>query len=153
MKPNAGVTLAFTCHPEAAAEGSGAAGSFPCREGAHFIFGKAHPTPDSSPAGSRMTCSCQTPIVIRVELFGRARILCGRAWVEVEVERRAEVAAITSALAASCPELVGEAIREDRMGLQESYTFNLNGTSFMCDGPTDLNAGDSVLLFSSQAGG
>ncbi len=100
-----------------------------------------------------MTFSHETSIVVRVELFGRARMLCGRTWVEVEVARRAEVAAITSALAASCPELVGEAIREDRMGLRESYTFNLTGTSFICDGPTALNAGDSVLLFSSQAGG
>ena len=91
--------------------------------------------------------------MVRVELFGRARMLCARTWVDVEVERRAEVAALTSALAASCPELVGEAIREDRMGLQESYIFNLNGMSFIGDGPTELSAGDSVLLFSSQAGG
>ncbi len=100
-----------------------------------------------------MTFSSHTPVVIRVELFGRARMLCGRTWVEVEVAPHAEVAAITSALAATCPELVGEAIRQDRTGLRDSYTFNLNGTSFMCDGPTELNAGDSVLLFSSQAGG
>ncbi len=100
-----------------------------------------------------MTSSDETSVVVRVELFGRARMLCDRRWVEVEVARRAEVAAITSALAASCPELVGEAIREDRTGLQESYTFNLNGTSFVDDGPIELDAGDSILLFSSQAGG
>ena len=80
-------------------------------------------------------------------------MLCKQTWVEVEVARHADVVELTSALAASCPELVGEAIREDRMGLRESYTFNLNGTSFMRDGPTELNDGDSVLLFSSQAGG
>ena len=92
-------------------------------------------------------------IVIRVELFGRARMLCDRGSVEVEVPPYAEHGALAAALAASCPELVGEAIREDCSGLRESYTFNLNGTSFMCDGPTTLRAGDSVLLFSSQAGG
>ena len=80
-------------------------------------------------------------------------MLCDRRWVEVEVARRTEVAAIASALAASCPELVGEAIREDRTGLQESYTFNLNGTEFLCDRPVALSTGDSILLFSSQAGG
>ncbi len=92
-------------------------------------------------------------IVIRVELFGRARMLCERGSVEVEIPAHAATGAIAAALAASCPELVGEAIREDRSGLRESYTFNLNGTSFMSDGPTTLRAGDSVLLFSSQAGG
>ena len=99
------------------------------------------------------TRSQETSCVVRVELFGRARMLCGRTWAEVEVTRRAGVAAITSALAASCPELVGEAIREDCLGLRESYTFNLNGTEFLGDRPVSLSAGDSVLLFSSQAGG
>ena len=92
-------------------------------------------------------------IVIRVELFGRARMLCDRGSVEVEVFPRLEPGALAAALAAVCPVLVGEAIREDRSGLHESYTFNLNGTSFMCEGPTTLREGDSVLLFSSQAGG
>ncbi len=95
----------------------------------------------------------EASIVIRVELFGRARLLCERACVEVEIPPHSEPGALAAALAASCPELVGEAIREDRSGLRESYTFNLNGTSFICDGPTTLRAGDSVLLFSSQAGG
>ena len=95
----------------------------------------------------------EASIVIRVELFGRARLLCERAWVEVEIASHTDPGALAAALATSCPELVGEAIREDRSGLRESYTFNLNGTSFMHDGPTTLRAGDSVLLFSSQAGG
>ncbi len=95
----------------------------------------------------------EASIVIRVELFGRARILCERGSVEVEIPPRAATGALAAALAASCPELVGEAIREDRSGLRESYTFNLNGTSFMGDGPTTLSVGDCVLLFSSQAGG
>ena len=95
----------------------------------------------------------EASIVIRVELFGRARMLCGRGSVEIEMLPRAEQGALAAALAAACPVLVGEAIREDRSGLRESYTFNLNGTSFMGDGPTTLRAGDSVLLFSSQAGG
>ncbi len=95
----------------------------------------------------------EASIVVRVELFGRARILCERGSVEVKVPPNAATGALAAALAASCPELVGEAIREDRSGLRESYTFNLNGTSFMCDGPMTLRAGDSVLLFSSQAGG
>ena len=94
-------------------------------------------------------------IVIRVELFGRARTALRPS--EASRSRyphtRSNERALAAALAVSCPELVGEAIREDRAGLRESYTFNLNGTSFMCDGPTTLRAGDSVLLFSSQAGG
>ena len=36
---------------------------------------------------------------------------------------------------------------------QSSYTLNVNGTSFVSDGPLNLEQGDTILLFSSQAGG
>ncbi len=94
-----------------------------------------------------------TTVRVRVELFGLARLAAGRRQVEVEVPEVAAPSDIATALAEACPALVGRAIREDRTGLKDSYVFNLNGTAFVAGGPLRLRPGDSVLLFSSQAGG
>ena len=90
---------------------------------------------------------------VRVELFGQARILSGRRHVDVAVPSEAWPEDLATALGKACPELIGKVLREDRSGLQESYTFNLNGTAFVGDGPLHLIPGDHLLLFSSQAGG
>lgn len=90
---------------------------------------------------------------VQVELFGLARIACGRRQVELAVPEYARPGDVAAALAGACPELVGRAIREDLSGLQQSYTFNLNGTAFISDAPLRLKPGDAILLFSSQAGG
>ena len=90
---------------------------------------------------------------IQVELFGLARILSGRRQVEIAVPGEAAPRDVAAALADVCPEMVDKVIREDRSGLQMSYTLNLNGTTFVPDGPVHLEAGDTILLFSSQAGG
>ena len=90
---------------------------------------------------------------VQVEFFGLARILSGRRQVELSVPEASESGDVVVALAETCPELVGGVLLEDRSGLRESYTFNLNGTSFICDQPMQLRTGDSILLFSSQAGG
>jgi molybdopterin converting factor small subunit len=92
-------------------------------------------------------------VTVTVELFGHARILCGRREIDVRVSATARAADLAAALSEACPELVGRVIRDDGAGLQESYTFNVNGTAFVTDGGLQLEAGDSVLLFSSQAGG
>ncbi len=90
---------------------------------------------------------------IRVELFGLARISSGRRLVPITVPVDAEIQDIAAALSAVCPQLVGETILDDLSGLQSSYTLNVNGTSFVSDGPLNLEQGDTILLFSSQAGG
>ena len=90
---------------------------------------------------------------VRVELFGRARMTSGLRYVEVALPKSADRANVAVALAQACPELVGEVISEDGSGFQESYTLNVNGTTFVGDGPLGLISGDAVLLFSSQAGG
>jgi molybdopterin converting factor small subunit len=95
----------------------------------------------------------QTLTNVHVELFGLARIACGKSQVEVAVPEYARPGDLAAALAGACPELVGRAIREDLSGLQQSYTFNLNGMAFMSDAPLRLKHGDAILLFSSQAGG
>lgn len=90
---------------------------------------------------------------VNVELFGTARLACGRRLVEVELPANSSSAILTAALANACPQLVGVALREDLGGLLESYTLNLNGKEFVESGQVVLSEGDTLLLFSSQAGG
>ncbi len=92
-------------------------------------------------------------VSITVELFGMARIACGRRSLSIETTIEAPVSTVVAALADACPELVGRAISEDLSNLMESYTFNLNGTAFVGEGDLALKTGDTLLLFSSQAGG
>ena len=90
---------------------------------------------------------------IRVELFGVARMSSGRRVVRIAVPVGAEIHDVVAALSRVCPQLVGEIILDDLSGLQTSYTLNVNGTSFVGNGPLNLEQGDTILLFSSQAGG
>ena len=91
---------------------------------------------------------------IQIELFGLARIKSGIRVVEVDVPSVTNVGEVAKVLSENCPVLLGLAILDDKTGLQPSYTFNLNGTEFLGDGEEiRLEQGDSLLLFSSQAGG
>ena len=90
---------------------------------------------------------------IVVELFGMARLSCGHRDVEIELPPGGRMEGIVEALANACPALVGIAISEDRMSLLDSYTFNLNGTTFVSGEASRLREGDRLLLFSSLAGG
>ena len=90
---------------------------------------------------------------VTVELFGVPRLATGRRHLVMQVSRKVGVGQLAAALAEHCPELVGNVILEDLSGLEQSYTLNLNGTSFMSDEHVDLRTGDTLLLFSSQAGG
>lgn len=92
-------------------------------------------------------------VSVVVELFGMARIASGRRSVEVTLDAPGTTSALAAALAGACPELEGVAIREDGTGLLASYTVNINGSRFVSGEHLDLEQGDSVLLFSSQAGG
>lgn len=95
-------------------------------------------------------------VVITVELFGTARIACGRREASLALPSSPTLAQMTKALAEACPELIGKAIAMNKSGLMKSYTFNLNGTAFLSDStdqPLEIRDGDRLLLFSSQAGG
>ena len=92
-------------------------------------------------------------VKITVELFGMARLACGRRRLSIETTADGSMPTVVAALADACPELVGQAISEDMSALKESYTFNLNGTSFIDEAAIMLKTGDTLLLFSSQAGG
>ena len=92
-------------------------------------------------------------VAVRVEIFGLARMVCGHRYVNIDVPATSRLRDLVSELSESCPELVGKVIAEDRSALLSSYTFNLNGTAFVSGGPLKLASGDTLLLFSSQAGG
>ena len=48
---------------------------------------------------------------------------------------------------------MGEVVSDDRSGFRSSYILNVNGRTFVDGGPLELARGDTLLLFSSQAGG
>jgi hypothetical protein len=95
----------------------------------------------------------RTLVNVRAELFGIARMVSGHSHVTLSVPERSYPRDLAVALAYLCPDLVGPVITDDRSGLHSSYTFNINGTSFVGDERVRLTPEDTVLLFSSQAGG
>jgi hypothetical protein len=101
----------------------------------------------------KIDLTAPSALEVWVELFGLARISSGRRLVPITVPVDAETHDVVGALGTVCPHLVGEIILDDLSGLQSSYTLNVNGTSFVSDGPLNLEQGDTILLFSSQAGG
>ena len=95
-----------------------------------------------------------SPLVrVTVELYGSARLASGKSTVSLAAPRQARRSDMARALALACPELLGVAIHEGGADLAESYTFNLNGNRFVEDQPIELAEGDTLLLFSSLAGG
>ena len=88
-----------------------------------------------------------------VELFGTARIASGRRHLHIDAPRDATAGELVAVLADVCPSLVGIALQKDLSGLLESYTLNLNGTEFVESDELTLQDGDTLLLFSSMAGG
>lgn len=89
---------------------------------------------------------------ISVELFGTARALCKRRFVDIDIGSHAGQHEIAAAIARECPALVGPVVRDDLSSVRESFVLNLNGLEFVQEHVT-LRPGDRLLLFSSQAGG
>ena len=99
------------------------------------------------------TTSVPDTLTVRVELFGMARVLSGSRHVDLPLPTEATHDAVAAALGRKCPELLGHVISDDGLQFLQSYTLNLNGQLFVGDQPLHLKLGDSLLLFSSQAGG
>ncbi len=100
------------------------------------------------------TKKSQTHVTVRIELFGNARLLAGRCYMSVRLTGNCGLGDVAEAVARDCPALVGTVVRKDLRGFLDSYTVNLNGVTFVGDGLRQrLNDGDSLLVFSSQAGG
>ena len=100
-----------------------------------------------------VTRKAPTPVTINVELFGNARLLAGRKIERLSVAHDCALSDIARKIGRRHPALVGTVVREDLSGFLESYTVNLNGMEFIDDGHERLKDGDSLLVFSSQAGG
>lgn len=90
---------------------------------------------------------------ITIELFGTARLASERRRIELQVPAQASVGHLVTILAGASPALVGIALREDLSGLLESYVLNVNGTEFVEGDELTLRDGDTLMLFSSLAGG
>ena len=91
-------------------------------------------------------------VTVAVELFGNV-LLAGRRKLEIDVASDCTLGSIAASIAQCHPVLVGTVIRRDLSGFLHSYTVNLNGVEFITDDHRELSGGDSLLLFSSQAGG
>lgn len=92
-------------------------------------------------------------IGVSVELFGTARMACGRRCLDMRLPANAGLGDVCAAAAVLCPDLVGVALRDDLRGLLASYTLNINAREFVSESALTLRDGDRLLLFSSQAGG
>jgi hypothetical protein len=88
-----------------------------------------------------------------VRLFGAAQTSSGLKRVTVQVPSPATESTLAQCIAEALPELVGPVVREDLAGLQSSYVFNLNGLIFVRGDAVEIGRSDTLLLFSSQAGG
>ncbi len=99
------------------------------------------------------TQDVSTIAMVTVELFGNARLLTGRKLLRLSVADDCGLGDIAEEIARQHPALVGTVVREDLSGFLESYTVNLNGVEFIDERRQRLSDGDSLLVFSSQAGG
>ena len=88
-----------------------------------------------------------------VELFGHARLVCGRREIALQLPSEVKSSDLACALHGSAPSLRGIVVDENGDGLMASYTANLNGLSFLESSPVRVQEGDRIFVFSSQAGG
>ncbi len=95
----------------------------------------------------------KTTVAVNVELFGNAQLIAGQRLVPIRVASDCALAEMAEALGRRHPGLVGKVIRPDISGFLNSYAINLNGIHFMGNDRMRLENGDSLLVFSSQAGG
>ena len=94
-----------------------------------------------------------TKSLVRVDLFGTARLRCGTKQVWLDLPEACSEHDVAIALADACPDTVGTVVSESRTSLTEGYTLNLNGVQFLKGGPFEISRSDVILIFSSQAGG
>jgi molybdenum cofactor guanylyltransferase len=92
-------------------------------------------------------------ITCSVELFGVARLVARTPAVALELPHGATFAQLFGELARTLPELVGRVITADRNALMDGYACSVNGRELVRLPDAAVNAGDSILILSADAGG
>jgi molybdenum cofactor guanylyltransferase len=103
-------------------------------------------------AGATETARADS-ITCSVELFGVARLVARTPAVALELPHGATFAQLFGELARTLPELVGRVITVDRNALMDGYACSVNGREFVRLPEAAVNAGDSILILSADAGG
>ena len=86
--------------------------------------------------------------MIAIELYGVPRLRAGTALVRVEAS---DVGSALRGLTATCPNLAGSVILDDRV--HPAYKLSLNGDQFLTDPRQELVDGDVLLLLAADVGG
>lgn len=100
-----------------------------------------------------MNTETKNTVLINVELFGHARTVAGVRDLKLALPHRSGASDLAAALASALPSLLSVALQDDGSRLLPSYTANLNGLAFIGDEPVPVSPGDTIYIFSSQAGG
>ena len=100
-----------------------------------------------------MRAASPETVSVTVELYGHARLVYGQKEIAVQLPSELSSSDLASALSALAPSLRGVVVDECGQGLAASYTANLNGLEFLESSPVQVEGGDRIYVFSSQAGG
>ena len=92
-------------------------------------------------------------IKIKIEFFGRVRMILGFNSFEITVNKEITKEELISLIAKKYPKLIGEIIEENKSNLKKSYNIGINGIKNPSENELNLKNNDSILIFSSQAGG
>ena len=92
-------------------------------------------------------------IKIKIEFFGRVRMILGFNSFEITVNKEITKEELISLIAKKDPKLIGEIIEENKSNLKKSYNIGINGIKTPSENELNLKNNDSILIFSSQAGG
>ena len=100
-----------------------------------------------------MNTKTKNAVLVSVELFGHARTVSGVRDVQISLPPQSGASDLAASLADAIPSLLSVALESDGSHLLPSYIANLNGLVFMSEDPVPITPGDTIYLFSSQAGG
>jgi len=92
-------------------------------------------------------------INIKIEFFGRARLILGFNSFQITVNEKITKKELILLISKKYPKLIGEIIEENKLNLKKSYNMGINGIKNPSENELNLNNNDSILIFSSQAGG
>ena len=92
-------------------------------------------------------------INIKIEFYGRARMILGLNSFEIKVNEKITKEELISLIGKKYPKLIGEIIEENKSNLKKSYNIGINGIKNPSENELNPKSNDSILIFSSQAGG